>query len=222
MAKQTEHGRLIAAAAKAALTPLGCRRKGQSRLWYSDQRFWIICVEFQPSNWSKGSFLNIGVRWLWSLGPGLDLSYRPLDFIFFESAQQFAPVIERMAANAAKEVLTLRERFKSLPDVSHYLVAVAQPARVGWSSYHAAIASGLIGDIDTSKHFFRQLELWPTDGYDWQRKLKSDSAALAVLLEDPIQFRSAILRIIEQQRKIEGLPHDPRCLDDATGPIIRL
>jgi hypothetical protein len=49
MSKQNEHGKLIAAAAKAALLPLGCRRKGQSRCWYSDERFWYIFIEFQPS-----------------------------------------------------------------------------------------------------------------------------------------------------------------------------
>jgi hypothetical protein len=54
LAQVNEHGRLIAAAAKAALTPLGCRRKRQSRLWYCDQRFRIISIEFQPSTWSKG------------------------------------------------------------------------------------------------------------------------------------------------------------------------
>ena len=51
MAKQNEHGRLIAAAAKAARAPLGCKRKGQSRLWFSDERYWLITVEFQPSGW---------------------------------------------------------------------------------------------------------------------------------------------------------------------------
>lgn len=51
MAKRNEHGRLIAAAAKAALVPLGCKRKGQSRRWYSDQGFWVVFVEFQrPDN----------------------------------------------------------------------------------------------------------------------------------------------------------------------------
>jgi hypothetical protein len=39
MSTQNEHGKLIAAAAKKALLPLGCVRKGQSRVWYSDQRF---------------------------------------------------------------------------------------------------------------------------------------------------------------------------------------
>ena len=75
MAKQNEHGRLIAAAAKAALAPLGCKRKGQSRFWYSDQRFWIISIEFQPSGWAQGSYLNVGENWLWYPGAFWGFSY---------------------------------------------------------------------------------------------------------------------------------------------------
>src|SRR2546426_11816134 len=106
MGKPNEHGRLIAAAAKTALLPLGCRRKGQSRLWYSDQRFWIISIEFQPSAWSKGSYLNVGAAWLWHArtGFGFDAGYRVADFISFESQEQFAPLIEQMAARASQEV----------------------------------------------------------------------------------------------------------------------
>ena len=55
MAKQTEHGKLIAAAAKAALLPLGCRRKGQSRCWFSDERFWYIFIEFPTERVVKGN-----------------------------------------------------------------------------------------------------------------------------------------------------------------------
>jgi hypothetical protein len=49
MAKASEHGRIIASAAKAALAPLGCLRRGQSRIWQDDHRYWAINVEFQPS-----------------------------------------------------------------------------------------------------------------------------------------------------------------------------
>ena len=58
--KQNLHGRLIAAAAKRHLSPLGCRRKGQSRFWSADHGFYQIGIEFQPSGWSKGSYLNEG------------------------------------------------------------------------------------------------------------------------------------------------------------------
>lgn len=101
MAKVNEHGRIIAGAAKTALEPLGCKRKGQSRIWYSDQRFWVISVEFQPSGWSKGSYLNVGIKWLWHHGRGLDLSDRPVDFVPFESADQFTPLIGKYGSSCS-------------------------------------------------------------------------------------------------------------------------
>jgi hypothetical protein len=217
MAQQNEHGRLIAAAAKAALVPLGCRRKGQSRLWFSDQRFWLISAEFQPSGWSKGSYLNMGARWLWSEGPGISLAYRPVDFISFENAAQFQPLIEQMAARAAQEVLSLRARFRSLTDIYRYLLPLA--VRDGWPIYHAAVAAGLIGDVHESQALFRRMEEWPTHGYDWQLSLKAEGVALSALLDRPNRYRSAVLAIIEKRRALFGLPSDPHCLDDATGSI---
>jgi hypothetical protein len=211
MAKQSEHGRLIAAAAKAALEPLGCKRKGQSRLWYSDQRFWLIAVEFQPSSWSKGSYLNIGVKWLWRTEPVTSLVYRPVDFIPFENVAQFSPLIEGMAERAAQEVVTLRDRFKSLERIHEYLVAHA--TRDGWPIYDAAVAAGLIGDMETSRKLFQRLEEWPTFGYEWQVKLKSESAKLAAKLYDPVEFRSAVLAIITRRRMTMQLPPDPTCLE---------
>jgi hypothetical protein len=78
MAKTNEHDRLIAAAAKAALQPIGCQRKGQSRVWYFDQRYWLIAVEFQPSGRSKGSYLNMFVAWLWKESRGYQFTIIPL------------------------------------------------------------------------------------------------------------------------------------------------
>jgi hypothetical protein len=218
MGKTTEHGRLIDAAAKAALAPLACKRKGQSRLWISDHRFWLISVEFQPSAWSKGSYLNVGVRWLWSAGSGIDLSYRPVDFIPFESTEQFAPLVGAMATRGAQEVIALRQRFNSFADIRHHLVTGV--IRDSWPVYHAAVAAGLMGDIVASRAFFKRMEAWPTNDYEWEQRLKSDSAKLAGLLDDSAQFRSAVLANIEQRRALIRLPPDSRCLDDALGPTV--
>ena len=211
MAKADEHARLIAAAAKAALQPLGFVRQGKSRFWFADQRFWIIFAEFQPSGWSKGSYLNMGVKWLWQPRPTLDISYRPVDFIPFESKEQFSPLIGHMAEVAAQEALKLSAQFKTLADVSQYLIAHA--SRDGWPVYHAAIASGLIGDVETSTRLFERMAAWSTHGHDWELELKSESAAFAALLNDPEQFRSAILGIIDHTRRTMKMPTDPHCLE---------
>jgi len=60
-----DHNRLLTSAARAELVPLGCVQKGRSRTWLDDHEWWVGVVEFQPSAWSKGSYLNVGVCWLW-------------------------------------------------------------------------------------------------------------------------------------------------------------
>src|SRR5262245_19987372 len=136
MAKQNEHGRLIAAA-KARRAPLGCKRKGQSRLWISDERYWLITVEFQPSAWSRGSYLNVRPQWLWLQLGANDHFPRPADYIEFESVEQFKPLIDNMAAIAAQTVLALRERFRALTDVNRYFERLPGRAR------HHHVARGI-------------------------------------------------------------------------------
>jgi hypothetical protein len=69
MSKQNEHGKLIAAAAKAALLPLGCRRKGQSRCWYSDERFWYIFIEFSQAR-GRGEHTSTSLQFGFSFNHG--------------------------------------------------------------------------------------------------------------------------------------------------------
>ena len=111
-----------------------------------------------------------------------------------------------MAARAAQEVLALREKFKSLGAIYRHLLT--RVTREGWPVYHAAVAAELAGDIETSRQLFQRLANWPTYGYDWQLKMQSDGAALAKLVDDPTQFRSAVLAMIDDARSRLRLPSD--------------
>lgn len=210
MAKLNEHGRLIAAAAKAALTPLGCKRKGQSRLWVSDERYWLISVEFQPSAWSKGSYLNVRPQWLWLRMGAHDDFPRPADYIEFKNADQFTPLIENMAEIAAQTVLAFRARFRSLSDVNRYFAE--RITRNGWPVYRAAVTAGLLGEIETARQLFKRLESFDTEGHEYWMELKSEGAKMMALLDHPVQYRSAILDAIAVSRKQYGLPPDLQCL----------
>ena len=211
MAKQNEHGRLIAAAAKAALAPIGCRRMGQSRCWISDERYWSILIEFQPSGWSKGSYLNVTPSWLWLRYPSHDYHPRPADFIPFESAEQFTPLIEHMAAVAAQSVLAMRSRFRTLTDVNRFFAE--RISKDGAPVYRAAVTAGLAGDIATAKQLFKRMESWDTENHESWMRVKTWCAELAALLDDPIQYRSALLDAIAERRQKFKLPTDPACLE---------
>jgi hypothetical protein len=217
MAKQNEHGRLIAAAAKAALAPLGCKRKGQSRLWISDERYWLITVEFQPSAWSRGSYLNVRPVWLWLRLGANDSFPRPADYIEFENAEQFTPLIRDMAAVAAQTVLAFRHRFRTLADVNRYFAE--RITGDGWPVYRTAVTAGLVGDTETARHLFRRMEVWDTKNWEPWMKLKSESAAMAALLDDPEQFRSVLLATITSKRMVFGLLPDPECLESMDSTV---
>ncbi|MGO9769510.1 MAG: hypothetical protein ACLPSW_08140 [Roseiarcus sp.] len=214
MATQNEHGRLIAAAAKAALAPIGCVRRGQSRVWISDQRYWAIMIEFQPSGFSKGSYLNVGASWLWYERPGLafNVGYRVAGagFISFENSEQFRPLIETMAAQAAEAVLALRAKFASIAMISRFLNGEAnrQPSDL----FGAAVAAGLNHELELSRKRFHEMLSYPVVD-EWRVKRHAEAAALLALLDDTAQFRAAVRRTIDARRRQARLPPIADCLE---------
>ena len=122
------HSALIAEAAKTALQPLGLRRKGRSRVWLDDRGLWVNIVEFQPSDWTKGSYLNVGVTWLWHVyddEPFLffDVQSRVEALVRFEDEAQFASEARRLAESARTEIVELRRRFPNLEAAADWLDA---------------------------------------------------------------------------------------------------
>ncbi len=205
MSKSGEHSKLIADAAKAALSPIGCTRVGRSRTWISDQGFWLVVIEFQPSSWSKGSYLNVGAMWLWKLRKGLGFhhGYRVGDFVPFMDETQFRPLIEILAAQAAARTMELRDQFSSIEAVSHYLTT-ATTNLTPWSPYHAALAAGLAGDYTTAHRHFEQFALSDWQDSPWL-EAKARAEQLDGLLATPSAFRTALIAQIVECRTINNL-----------------
>src|SRR5690242_12987572 len=107
MSEVSPHSALLTSAARRHLRPMGLIRKGRSRHWTDDRRWWIINVEFQPSGFGRGSYLNVGVQWLWKMFPthAFEVGYRVEGFVRFESVTQFEPEADRLALLAADRVL---------------------------------------------------------------------------------------------------------------------
>lgn len=213
MSRPDELGRLIAAAAKAALLPLGCQRIGRSRSWISDERYWLIVIEFQPSSWQKGSYLNVGAMWLWRAREehAFHVGYRIADFAPYYNPEQFSSTATVLATQAAEEVLRLREQFKSIHHVYRYLVDHTPETRP--DIFHAAIAAGLVRDFDTASRLFQKYADIPTHGYDWVIELNAKIAKLAAQLDRPELFRRSVLEVIQECRSLIQLPVDWACLD---------
>ena len=155
--------------------------------------------------------------WLWRArkGHAFHVGYRIADFQPFYNPEQFGPAVSGLAAQAAEEVQRLREQFKTLKDISRYLVD--HTPEKNWQIFHAAIAAGLVGDVNTASRLFQISDSMPTRNVQWQIDLRSENAALAARLDQPAFFRSAVLEIIQKCRLLNGLSADPTCFDDEYG-----
>ena len=67
-----QHNKIINAAAKKILAPEGLFRVGSSRTWIDDNGYFVIQVEFQPSSYDRGSYLNVGISFLWETSERLN------------------------------------------------------------------------------------------------------------------------------------------------------
>ncbi|MGW7445997.1 hypothetical protein [Kitasatospora sp. NPDC054795] len=153
MAAPSPASRLVTQAARDVLRPLGLRQRGRSRTWIDDRGWWLGVVEFQPSSWSQGSYLNTAVMWLWQDCDRLEFHVggREAGHEAFEDEERFTPLAAGLAHRAADRIVEYRARFADLPSTARHLTA--HPARRGnpWDNYHAGIAAGLAGDAATAR-----------------------------------------------------------------------
>lgn len=201
---------ILNGAARDVLRPLGLMQKGRSRTWYDDRGWWLIVVEFQPSGFGRASYLNVGICWLWSAEPkshtSFDLGYRiPKAGGSFESEQQWRGVVEELVRRAAAEVQRCRELVPDLAAAARECVRTEEgrlanlrerdgdrQVSAGWPTWHAAVASGLAGDVERAVHYFdhaAQLglsgsgeEFWRPareQAVDWSHLVQHDHPAFA-------------------------------------------
>lgn len=191
------HSRIITAAARKELVPLGLRQQGQSRLWLADRGSWLNVVEFTPSRWSKTVSLTNAAHWLW-LGAGFmsfNVSVPSQLYAEFETEEQFAEAARKIAQAARDNARLIDDRFPSFDTVAEFVVerAESSPDRMGpsWWGYEAGIAAGLLGRTDEATRFLQGI----TDDRVTER-----SAHLLPLINHPGAFRRAVNATVAKER----------------------
>lgn len=206
-----DHNRLLTSAARDELQPLGCRQKGRSRTWLDDHGWWVGVVAFQPSSWSKGSYLNVGACWLWyekehysfdaALSP---YGSRVESFHEFDDSDAFTNAAKQLARRAREEVLSLRQQFESVGKAAIFLES-NKPQQNIWAHYDAGVAAGLIGNHEAALRHFRQVASEKMD-FDWVLLLKSRTAELTQSVRDAVRFQAEISAIVRKTRELLKLP----------------
>lgn len=175
------------------------KRKGQSRLWYKDNLWWISVVEFQPSSWSKGSYLNVAAMWLWNAKNywSFDDGGRVEAFHQFKDSDQFTVVADALAKRASVEVVALSERFHSLHTVASHLAGKSDENP--WSSFHAAMAAMACDDMSGAQLRFKAV-LSAKEHAPWVSDLKTRVIEIIQKVADTGAPSAVIAREIQQAR----------------------
>jgi hypothetical protein len=200
----TDHNRDIRDAAREILGPLGCVQKGRSRVWYDDQKWWVGRIEFQPSGFSKGSYLNVGAGFLWWEKDHVSFDDFAGDRPWHGAVpgESFADKARDLALRARVAVLELRTRHSRVAKSAAWLDA--QERLSNWGHFHAAVAFGISGMLDAARAHFNEA-IVPDNGIDWITALNRSCATLANLVADHDAFVSHVLESINRTRTRMGL-----------------
>lgn len=158
-----QHDKIINMAAKKILAPHGLFRQGASRTWLDDNGYFIIFVVFDSSNWSKGSYLGVGIDFFWEKTEGLNntfaYSYGERENGFCEyngNDEEFQTKMEEFAEIGLQKVAEYR-KFQDMDYAKERLeqrVAAIPKNRRFWEVYDLAILCFLMGDFENGVTIF--------------------------------------------------------------------
>jgi hypothetical protein len=199
---------------------MGLRQKGRSRVWIDDHGWWLTVVEFQPSSFTQGTYLNVGVNWLWWPKDHLSFDHggrvrwtttthptrvahtsdqHTTEFVAYEDEDQFASATHGVAVAAAQRVTELRELFTDVRSTAQTLNEHATTDDQGWPSYHAGVASGLAGDSAKARSRLSSV-VSGQPVTTWQEELIAQARDLLELLDDHLAYVDRITSTMIQAR----------------------
>jgi hypothetical protein len=209
MAATPIHSKLITAAARDVLRPMGMLQKGQSRFWTDDHQWWVCGVEFQPSSWSRGSYLNVFAMWLWQVKDywSFDEGSRVEGFVGFQNEDQFAAEAKRLAQRAAEQVQRYRGLFPNVRAVSKYYLEKTPDAPNSWQTFHSGMACALAGRVADAERFFDwYLSKSSSGSAQWFIDSQADAASLRAIVRKQDEFRNTIIDRVKRARTLLKLP----------------
>ena len=152
-----DHNKLIKKIAKQQLEPFGIYQKGQSRTFLFDRGWYTIIIEFQPSSYSKGTYLNVGLdfnfypRNYFAFGFG----YRENGFEPVKDEKQFTQLVFDLCNIAMGKVKKLDKKFST---VSNSLkVLNKENSNDSWELFDKAVLNVLNNNFEQAKKILQEI-----------------------------------------------------------------
>jgi hypothetical protein len=208
-------GSALRRAGRTHLADLGVRPMSSSpRQWLGDHGWWLINVEFQSSSWSVGSYLNVGIQYLWTVKDHRSFGHAnprvPIpgcgQFADLDGAEDVVRANADAVGRAARDAV--RGLTSHLQDDDSHMQWLSRATGTGlWETYDAAIASGLLAHGKDASSKFADIQRGLDRTIDWQNQLASDCEHLAELALDPDRFRSEVdERIADTRQRLHLRP----------------
>lgn len=159
------HNQIIRQMCKEELLPLGVFRKGRSRIYLDDNVIYFTVIEFQPSGFSVGTFLNVGMHPLWTTPRPDYLTFitekgsRVCRFLPFETEVQFRAGLVPYLAKANEQILYYRQ-YRDPAVLREYAArrveksGTIQVRRI-WEQYLELSASELSQRVNAAREYWR-------------------------------------------------------------------
>lgn len=200
-----DHNSLLKKIARERLLPHGFFQEGRSRTFLYDNGWWTIIVEFQPSSFSKGTYLNIG----------LDFNFYPRDFLAFtygyrengfeaaENEEQFEKLIISCCEYTITKVEALNKKFHTV----HSAITAFRKETTGSAQNHfdLGILYGLAGKTVPAKRYLRKV-IGEKPEHDYEIERQNYAHQAIEWLEDNAVFQENVKQLIRKTREMKKLP----------------
>jgi hypothetical protein len=208
-----DHNKLIAQKAKEHLKPIGFVRSGKSRVWYKDNGWWSVIIEFQPSSWSKGTYVNVSVSHLLyeQCGWTFNIPERLRGFASVEDDMDFEGKVEGMASQAANRAEELHNKYSVVENSIDWYAGSER--RSIWDDYYSGILFSFNGDFEAAGNYFSAI-VESEYSRIWEKAVQIRALELKHMLAFPDLYISTIKGIVLRTRNLMCLnDYKSDCLD---------
>ena len=207
MAKSNIHSKIITAKARETLRPAGIFQKGRSRFWYDDKGWYTVSIEFVPHKWLKGTYLTLGITWLWYPKPywSYDLrDSRQSEFIEFQSEEQFTLDVSSLMQQALEMVDAINTACSTFNGAYKYAANSSYAGKDPWVNLHVGILAILSGKLKKGIDIIKSVESLDVKA-EFEEKRQIYCRTALEKAQDLNQFRLWIEENISLDRKMKKL-----------------
>lgn len=215
------HNKIITQVANNVFSPMGFFQKGKSRTWLYDCGYCFVQVEFQPSAYSRGSFCNVGIAFLFEYFGGLNetlafdygrerILVNNIQFVEYNGDDEIFEKQIFQLAQCALEYAENLKRFKSLKYANRCMSKLIFQKRLKeflgkWNGsifdyYNAAMIKFLVGDLKQGIRLIQKLHNLKLDGSlgNWAAYCYSEFCQNDITIESA---REKVFSMVNVRRK---------------------